>query len=275
MSIHIEYSFNVIGKAGMNCFSSTIPYTFSNNDNISGFPYFVEKDKLESDFCINGLIHISCNMKIVRIPKELRMLCSGGLQEHIENLWTKGEEIDVTFEVEGKCIPAHKLILAARSSVFKAELFGHMEEADMDYIRIEDMKFEVFKALIHFIYTDKLRNDLHAGMPWTELLQDLFVAADRYALHKLKALCEQRLAENLCIDTVASTLVLADRHNSAWLKEKCFDFVSDRDNLVQLAFIDEYWQAMQAVPSLKHEWHEKVINLSSVRNRPPKKQRAD
>ena len=47
---------------------------------------------------------------------------------------------DMTFEVGGVLFPAHRYMLAARSSVFLAELFGPMKEKEATYIRIDDME---------------------------------------------------------------------------------------------------------------------------------------
>lgn len=277
-SIDIEYFFSIIAKTGIHGLSPITQHTFTNNDHISGFPNLVRKETLDVDYCIDGLIHICCYMKVVNLPKELHMFCSGGLKEHVENLWKRGEEFDVTFDVEGKRISAHRLILAARSPVFKAELFGQMVEANMDYIRIEDMKPEVFEALIRFMYTDRLTNfpfsDACSKLS-NEFLEELFVASDRYALDKLKTMCEKRLAGKLSVDTIVPTLILADQHNSAWLKEKCFEFASDPNNFMQFALINGYLQALQDVPSLFNELRENINNMLSVGNMPPKKQRTD
>jgi speckle-type POZ protein len=159
----------------------------------------------------------------------------GGLCEHIEKLWEKGEGFDVTFEVEGQSISAHRFMLAARSPVFKSQLFGPMAETQMEHIKIDEMKAGVFIALLHFIYTDQLA---------LELLQDLFVAADRYGLDKLTLLCEQQLEMNLSVDTVVTTLLLADQHNRAGLKEKCLHFASHPENFLLLALTDGYLNIM-------------------------------
>ncbi|KAJ4788483.1 BTB/POZ domain-containing protein [Rhynchospora pubera] len=154
-------------------------------------------------------------------------------------------------------------MLAARSPVFEAELYGSMKEAKSSSIKIKDMKAEVFKALLHFIYTDKfddgkLKHDLS-----DELVQDLFAAADRYTLEKLKMQCQKRLHADLSIDTVLTTLTLAEQHNSAWLKEKCLQFVSNSKNFTQLALTEEYVQMMQSFPSLLVELRQKVKDSSN------------
>ncbi|KAL2506742.1 BTB/POZ and MATH domain-containing protein 2 [Abeliophyllum distichum] len=62
------------------------------------------------------------------------------------------EESDVEFEVEGEIFAAHKLVIAARSPVFKAQLFGAFKDQNTKCIRVEDMKAPVFKALLHYLY---------------------------------------------------------------------------------------------------------------------------
>jgi len=58
---------------------------------------------------------------------------------------------DVTFEVDGEIFAAHKLVLAARSPVFRAQLFGPMKEKNMQGIKVDDMEAPVFKVLVPFI----------------------------------------------------------------------------------------------------------------------------
>lgn len=52
----------------------------------------------------------------------------------------------MTFEVNGESFTAHKLVLAARSPVFRAQLFGPMKDQNTQHIRVEDMESPVFKV---------------------------------------------------------------------------------------------------------------------------------
>jgi len=92
-------------------------------------------------------------------------------------------EADVTFEVGEERFAAHRLVLGARSSVFMAELLGPMKEKNR-HIRIDDMEPRVFKAMLHFIYTDSLHK-MHKRDTYA-MDQHLLVAADRYGLERLK-----------------------------------------------------------------------------------------
>jgi speckle-type POZ protein len=52
----------------------------------------------------------------------------------------------VTFKVKGEVFHAHKLVLAIRSPVFMAELYGPMGDKRRTSINVEDMEPNVFRA---------------------------------------------------------------------------------------------------------------------------------
>jgi speckle-type POZ protein len=106
------------------------------------------------------------------------------MHRQLEHLLLSGEGADVTLEVGGGTFRAHRSILAARSPVFKAELFGPMEEGTSACMRVKDIEQRVFKVLLHFIYTDSLP-DIAEGETMV-VAQHLLVAADRYSLERAK-----------------------------------------------------------------------------------------
>ena len=52
------------------------------------------------------------------------------------------------------------------------------------------------------------------------------VQLKKYALDRLKALCEEALCNNLDIDNVADTLILADLHSAVQLKYQAIEFIN-------------------------------------------------
>ena len=134
-----------------------------------------------------------------------------------------GVGADVNFEV-GETFPAHRRLLAARSSVFMAQLFGPMEEKDATCIQIVDMDARVFKMMLQFIYTDTLPSIDDDEI--TEMAQHLFVAADRYNLGRLKLICTTMLCDRIDSITVPTMLAFAERHGCDRLKKACFKFLA-------------------------------------------------
>jgi speckle-type POZ protein len=71
----------------------------------------------------------------------------------------------------------------------------------------------------------------------TLMAQHLLAAADRYALERLRLLCEARLCEDVAINTVATTLALAEQHQCIQLKSVCLKFIALPENLKGKTFI--------------------------------------
>ena len=122
-----------------------------------------------------------------------------------------GEGADITFTVDGQLFRAHRCVLAFRSSVFRAQLFGPMKEKAENLIKIDDMEPAIFEALLHFIYTDSLPDSCSDGQNPT--ITHLLVAVDRYGVERLRLLCESKLSEAIEVETVVTTLALAEQHN--------------------------------------------------------------
>ncbi|KAK1630351.1 hypothetical protein QYE76_004666 [Lolium multiflorum] len=171
----------------------------------------------------------------------------------------KQQLTDVSFDVDGESFSAHRLVLAARSPVFRAELYGSMAESRMASITIQEMGASTFRSMLHYMYHGSLPD---AGMMDVSSTmaeyQSLLAAADRYGVERLKKICEDKLCGNgITVDNVVSTLELAERHVCPKLKASCLDFLSDGENFKMVATTDEYFHLMQTAPSV----------LVEVRNR--------
>ncbi|KAJ3685872.1 hypothetical protein LUZ61_015036 [Rhynchospora tenuis] len=261
--IHAKYSFNVLDKRGNYLpVHNPLLRTFSNlPDDCSNWSYckFMSTDALETHFCKDGLVVISVNIRVLSAASRIYD-GSDGLCHDIKRLWSRGERFDVTFEVEGERISAHRFMLAARSPVFEAELYGPLKEAKLTCIKINNIKAKVFRALLRSIYHANYEHDEFKFLS-VEFIQDLFVASDQYALENLKVQCQQRLYAALSVDTVLKTLSLAEEHNSPWLKEKCLEFFISLENFVPLVLSQEYGHILLSFPSLRVELQQKIKEL--------------
>ncbi|TVU42659.1 hypothetical protein EJB05_09078, partial [Eragrostis curvula] len=181
---------------------------------------------------------------------------------HFAKLLEDKEGVDVTFSVAGETFKAHKILLAARSPVFKAELLGPMSKAGMEPITITDLQPDVFRALLFFNYTDSLpgMDDLE-GDDLCEMMRHLLVAADRYAVERLKLMCQSILCENLQVKTVATTLALADQHHCGKLKDACIEFITCSNAFDAVAETEGYKNLKRTCPSVVIEALEKTSRI--------------
>ncbi|XP_044438747.1 BTB/POZ and MATH domain-containing protein 1-like [Triticum aestivum] len=174
-------------------------------------------------------------MKPVRKVNRFIAVPPSNLHQHLGDLLISIDGADVTFRVGGESFLAHRSVLAAWSSVFRAELFGPMKESGNSLIEISDMESHVFKSLLHFIYTDSLpvpeTTDVGETGRDVAMAGHLLVAADRYNIERLKLICEEKLCNLIDSDVVATSLALAEQHGLHRIKEACFEFLASPSNL--------------------------------------------
>ncbi|CAO2176081.1 unnamed protein product [Urochloa humidicola] len=110
---------------------------------------------LENDYVRDDCLAIECNLVVVKEAHLSDITVLSEIQvppcdiaEHFARLLDQKDRADVTFSVQGEIIKAHKIILAARSPVFKAQFYGQMREAKMGHVTIEDIHPVIFKALL-------------------------------------------------------------------------------------------------------------------------------
>ncbi|TVU21125.1 hypothetical protein EJB05_30744, partial [Eragrostis curvula] len=142
-------------------------------------------EKEESGYLRDDCIVIQCDVTVLNEPQvvsvapEIQVPPSTFLN-NLGKLLETGEDADVTLDVKGDIVPAHKIILAMQSPVFRAELYGPMRvNTSGKSITVEDMEPDVFKMLLTYIYTDSLptMDDLE-GDDKEEMIKHLLVAAD-------------------------------------------------------------------------------------------------
>ncbi|XP_065214345.1 speckle-type POZ protein-like B [Planococcus citri] len=144
--------------------------------------------------------------------------CSA-LSDDLSQLLEDQEFCDIAMFVNGQQFKAHKGILSARCAVFKAMFKHRMKEANSNRVEITDIEPDVFRELLHYIYTGNVKNTEMATFV------DLLVVAEKYDLQSLKFLCEDALCKRLSNDNAANILIMADLHQSEKLKAAAISFI--------------------------------------------------
>ncbi|XP_016650928.1 PREDICTED: BTB/POZ and MATH domain-containing protein 2-like [Prunus mume] len=238
-----------------------------------GYKRFFKRTSLEtSDYLKDDCLSVNCMVGVVKSHTEGPKIYSipvppSSMGHQFGRLLESGKGTDVNFEIDGEIFAAHKLVLAARSPVFRAQLFGPMKDQNTRCIKVEDIEAPVFKALLHFIYWDSLPDmeeltGINSNGSSTLMAQHLLAAADRYGLDRLRLLCEANLCKDVAINTVATTLALAEQHHCFQLKTVCLRFVATPGNLSGVMQTDGYKHLKESCPSVLTELLEYVARVS-------------
>nr|XP_040256545.1 BTB/POZ and MATH domain-containing protein 2-like [Aegilops tauschii subsp. strangulata] len=242
--VRARFTFNMLEKDGGASLTNhgAIEHVFSPKSDCRGYFKFVEKSKLEPSAGDSGghSLTIRCDLTVITKPdvvvnrNKLFLLPQPDLAGHLCQMWKDGQGADVTFSVGGQLFKAHRCLLAAWFLVFKAELFGPMKEKETQCIKIDDIDPEIFEALLHFIYTDSMLVDEH------------------YKESK-PVMCESKLSQCIDVETVATTLVLAERHHCKDLKEACIEFMAPCNVLQAAMATDGFKHLVASCPLVMKE----------------------
>ncbi|TVU42535.1 hypothetical protein EJB05_08947, partial [Eragrostis curvula] len=234
---------------------------------------FMKKSDLEASVYLrNDCMVIRCDITIIKTPQvaetavvEVRVPPSD-LRDDFGKLLQTGEGADVTFQVQREVFAAHRTVLAARSPVFRAQLYGQLGQDNREFITIEDMQPGVFNALLHLIYTDSLPDikdieldEIHED---EDVVKHLLVAADKYALERLKLVCTDMLCKSLNVRTVANTLALAELHSCSLLKDACIEYIMTSGRIGDVVASPGYQHLKKDCPIVFISLWEKAITLA-------------
>ena len=130
---------------------------------------------------------------------------------------------------------AHKFMLAARSPVFKAIFKHRLKENLTNKVIIEDCKPEVVKAMLEYIYTAYLPDDVNT------IAIDLFIVADKYYIGSLKLKVREYLVEHLNSYNDVQTYILSELYNDSMLRKLSLKYITENiDEVTQNSDWDEY-----------------------------------
>nr|XP_019550122.2 speckle-type POZ protein B-like [Aedes albopictus] len=142
------------------------------------------------------------------------------LNEQLKKL--REEEFkDVTVTTQGKKIGAHRLMLAAHSTVFQSIL----DNGDPS-MELSEFDSEVVEELITFIYSKRIPN--------VEMLAvDLLKMAEKFDIKNLRSQCETSLCEKISIGNAIGLQALAECHKLEKLKMETRKFIKDNIEGIQ------------------------------------------
>lgn len=143
------------------------------------------------------------------------------LAADVARLLDEGVATDVSLVCSGgQAVQAHRLILSARSPVFRAMFGSKMREAQSGEVKLDETEQPMLSHFLHYLYNGSLIE----GLPEVELWA-VIALAHRYEVEVLLEECAQRLQAKLTTDNAATFLAEADRLSIDCLKSAALDFM--------------------------------------------------
>ncbi|XP_059619294.1 BTB/POZ domain-containing protein 9 [Phlebotomus argentipes] len=150
---------------------------------------------------------------------------TGRFSEEMALLCMNQDYSDVTFVVDGAKLPAHRVILAARSEYFRAMLYGGMSESSQSEIVLK-VPLEAFRALLRYIYSGQMSL---AQMREEDVLDTLGLA-NQYGFSELETAISSYLRQVLSLDNVCAVLDAARLYAFENLMSVCHTFLERNTN---------------------------------------------
>lgn len=119
-----------------------------------GYKRFFRRTALEtSDFIKDDSLIMNCTVGVVRTclekPKRLSIpVPPSDMGQGLKDLLEAEIGCDIVFQVGDETFKAHKLVLAARSPVFRAQFFGLVGDRNLDKVVVEDVEPTIFKVIL-------------------------------------------------------------------------------------------------------------------------------
>ena len=156
---------------------------------------------------------------------------------------------DLQLKCEEETFHVHKVILAAGSPYFQAMFQNDMTEARSGCIELREIKPNVLKTALKWIYTNKI--DVKDFKDDPDFAGNLISTAEMYQLKKLKRIVEGELSDTIQLENVLEMLVIGDRYGATKMKEKALKMIAEK--MKEVVKLDDWRKFIVAYPSLTFE----------------------
>ena len=156
---------------------------------------------------------------------------------------------DLQLKCEDETFHVHKVILAAASPYFEAMFQHDMTEARSGSIELREVKPNVIKTVLEWIYKNKL--DVKDFKDDPDRAGDLLASAEMYQLDELKKIVEDELCDSLQLENVLELVVMGDMHGASKLKEKALKLIAEKKKDVEK--LDDWKKFLKSYPDLTFE----------------------
>jgi len=197
---------------------------------------FAKRSKLMT-LLVNGSLVIEIRMKSPTTDKSItQFIPANPFNKNVSELFMNEETADVVFEVGGEQqgkgkrkrtkisttnFHAHRNILQKCAPTLY-EMCGKSDEGGIITVSITDVKPEIFKHMLSYVYGGKLSED-----ELDNNAKEIINACDKYGVVNLKLETEAAYVKSneITMDNMMGNLLYADSKNLALLKEAVMDYI--------------------------------------------------
>ncbi|XP_015908467.1 speckle-type POZ protein [Parasteatoda tepidariorum] len=267
--LFLKCSVTLLDRVGLptEAIKTSVEHTFTNEVTLNLMPkskLLQDRKLYENDGMLTFQIELSisdgttesCITELYQVPRDKEIeqdATPADLKKDLRHLYLERKFTDVQLSVGDGIFPAHRNVLSARSPVFQAMFEQDMCESKNGVVHITDIDSNTLDRLLMFIYSDTL-DDLEC-----ESAFQLYSAAEKYFVEKLKVECEKLLIRKLSSERVLEILLFADLHNAENLKSKAEECVVK--NATRIIATEEWEEFVNVNPSLAS----KIVNNLSKR----------
>ncbi|CAO4380288.1 unnamed protein product [Caenorhabditis nigoni] len=198
------------------------------------------------------------------------------LSQCFADIFRSSDHSDVTLVLDdGAEFPAHRLILAARSSFFRAMMYNGFKESHEQRVSLHETNSVAFRAVLQYMYTSKID---FAGVELDVLLEYLSLA-HRYELRQLMTAISEYFKEilkneNLCSilnaayffqfsDLIDYCMQYSDKHADQLLDDPSFNRLSG-DSLKELLARDSFYANELKIFNAVRSWYATNSTMKAV-----------
>lgn len=251
-------------------FTSKAKVVFSKQNNSAGTPISSSTDenlrKFYKNWSCDGSLTVNCDISYKSEMKTEASCLSKrihlGFVKDISTLLFDESYSDVEIKCGERRFPCHKIILSARSQVFRAMFQADMEENRSGKIEIKEYSPDVIKTLLHFVYTSSL------DCTDQDHLVDLIQAADQYQLDLLKEACEVEICKGVDNKNCLIFLIIGDMHKAEKLKKISMKILVENINKVLMESPEDWKNCVKKYPELTVEITSELAKIQSMPSDP-------
>jgi hypothetical protein len=160
---------------------------------------------------------------------------------------------DFTLMLDHQQIKIHKMVFAARSSVFANMIKNNPEAVEL---KLTDISMATLAEVLEFVYTDTVPND-------EQRLMEVFLAAEKLDIKALKRAIAAKLNELLTDENAFDLLAFAVKHEIEELKAKSTEKIQKMfpDTKFKVDLVEQC-EELKKIAEMKRKMSEMAENLS-------------